>query len=48
MGQEAEKEARLQLFRDYSVDEAAMAQAAPDASCFTASRPTAATKFPPE
>ena len=31
MGQEAEKEARLQLFRKYSVDEAAMAQAADDA-----------------
>ncbi|MCA4134687.1 ornithine carbamoyltransferase [Arthrobacter sp. M4] len=31
MGQEAEKETRLQLFRDYSVDESAMAQAAPDA-----------------
>ncbi|MCM0615228.1 ornithine carbamoyltransferase [Paenarthrobacter sp. TYUT067] len=31
MGQEAEKEARMQLFRDYSVDEAAMEQAAPDA-----------------
>ena len=31
MGQEAEKEARMQLFRDYAVDEAAMAQAAEDA-----------------
>ena len=31
MGQEDEKEARLQLFREYSVDEAAMALAAPDA-----------------
>ncbi|MGG5175987.1 ornithine carbamoyltransferase [Pseudarthrobacter sp. J1763] len=31
MGQEAEKEARMQLFRNYSVDEAAMAQAAADA-----------------
>jgi ornithine carbamoyltransferase len=31
MGQEAEKEARLQLFREYSVDEAAMQHAAPDA-----------------
>jgi ornithine carbamoyltransferase len=31
MGQEAEKEARMQLFREYSVDEAAMAHAAPDA-----------------
>jgi ornithine carbamoyltransferase len=31
MGQEAEKEARLQLFREYSVDEAAMAHAAEDA-----------------
>jgi ornithine carbamoyltransferase len=31
MGQEAEKEARLQLFREYSVDEAAMALAAEDA-----------------
>ena len=31
MGQEDEKEARLELFRDYAVDEAAMAQAAGDA-----------------
>ena len=31
MGQEAEKEARMQLFREYSVDEAAMAHAADDA-----------------
>ena len=31
MGQEDEKEARLQLFRDYAVDEAAMKLAAPDA-----------------
>ena len=31
MGQEDEKEARMQLFRDYSVDEAAMKLAAPDA-----------------
>ncbi len=31
MGQEAEKEARMQLFREYSVDEAAMALAADDA-----------------
>jgi ornithine carbamoyltransferase len=31
MGQESEKEARMQLFRDYSVDGAAMAKAAPDA-----------------
>jgi ornithine carbamoyltransferase len=31
MGQEAEKEARLGLFRDFSVDAAAMAKAATDA-----------------
>lgn len=31
MGQEAEKESRMTLFRDYSVTEEAMAQAAPDA-----------------
>ena len=31
MGQEDEKEARLQLFREYSVDEDAMKLAAPDA-----------------
>ncbi|MDQ4502635.1 ornithine carbamoyltransferase [Sinomonas sp. ASV322] len=31
MGQESEKAARLTLFRDYSVDAAAMAKAAPDA-----------------
>lgn len=31
MGQEAEKESRMMLFRDYSVTEEAMAQAAPDA-----------------
>jgi len=31
MGQEAEKEQRQRLFRDYAVDAAAMAQAAPDA-----------------
>ena len=31
MGQEDEKEARLQLFREYAVDEAAMQLAAPDA-----------------
>lgn len=31
MGQEAEKEERLTLFREYQVDAAAMAQAAPDA-----------------
>ncbi len=31
MGQEAEKEARQELFRDYAVDGTAMAQAAPDA-----------------
>lgn len=31
MGQESEKEARLSLFRGYSVDSAAMAKAAPDA-----------------
>jgi ornithine carbamoyltransferase len=31
MGQEAEKAARMQLFREYSVDEAALAQAAADA-----------------
>ncbi|GHG56554.1 ornithine carbamoyltransferase, catabolic [Sinomonas cellulolyticus] len=31
MGQEAEKAERMQLFRDYSVDAAAMAKAAPDA-----------------
>ncbi|HRO30238.1 MULTISPECIES: ornithine carbamoyltransferase [Micrococcaceae] len=31
MGQEAEKEQRQDLFRDYAVDSAAMAQAAPDA-----------------
>ena len=31
MGQEAEKEQRQELFRDYAVDSAAMAQASPDA-----------------
>jgi ornithine carbamoyltransferase len=31
MGQEAEKEARMELFRNYSVDSAAMKLAAPDA-----------------
>jgi ornithine carbamoyltransferase len=31
MGQEAEKEERMKLFRDYAVDGAAMKLAAPDA-----------------
>lgn len=46
MGQEAEKEARMQLFRDYSVDEAAMAQAAPDAVVLHCLPLTAGMKFP--
>jgi ornithine carbamoyltransferase len=45
MGQEAEKEARMQLFREYSVDEAAWRRPPRTPSCCTAFPPTAAMKF---